>query len=133
MHLDKHATICELNDSSQSCRASREPGHISQEFKIQILDFHSTSLLVAQLSSDISPKLDLSIEGMRSQQFSEGVFGFMLLGIVVFSGIVMAVMSNIKKKGDLKFGERIMFGAIILGIVVSIIIGAMQMLGGYLF
>lgn len=70
---------------------------------------------------------------MRSQQFSEGVFGFMLLGIVVFSGIVIAVMSNIKQKGDLKFGERIMFGAIILGIVVSVIIGAMQMLGGYLF
>ncbi|MFA6920613.1 MAG: hypothetical protein WC216_02120 [Gallionella sp.] len=104
-----------------------------QEFTIYILDLHSTSLLVSQLSSEISPKLDLSIEGMRSQQFSEGVFAFLLLGIVIFSGIVIAVMFNINRPGDLKFGERILFGAIILGIVVSIILGAMQMLGGYLF
>ena len=38
-----------------------------------------------------SPKLDLSIEGMRSQQFSTGVFFFMLLGVLVFSGIVTEV------------------------------------------
>ena len=49
-------------------------------------------MLVSQLSSELSPKLDLSIEGMRSQQFSEGVFAFLLIGIVVFSGIVIALM-----------------------------------------
>lgn len=70
---------------------------------------------------------------MRSQQFSEGVFAFLLLGIVVFSGIVIALMFNLSRKENLKSGERWMLAAIILGIVVSVIIGALQMLGGYLF
>lgn len=104
-----------------------------QELTIQTLDFHSTGIQVAQLSTEISPKLDLSIEGMRSQQFSEGVFAFLLLGIVIFSGIVIAVMRNVKRPGEIKFGERMLFGAIIFGIVVSVLMGAMQMLGGYLF
>jgi len=30
-------------------------------------------------------------------------------------------------------GERLMFAAIIMGMVVAVILGAMQMLGGYLF
>ena len=106
---------------------------LQREFTIQIFDFHTTSLLVTQLSSDLSPKLDLSIEGMRSQQFSQGVFAFLLLGIVVFSGIVIAVMKNIKRSEKMRLGERLLFAAIIFGIVVSVIMGAMQMLGGYLF
>jgi hypothetical protein len=88
---------------------------------------------VAQLSSEISPKLDLSIEGMRSQQFSQGVFAFLLLGIVIFSGIVIAVLFNINRAEKMRVGERVLFGAIIFGIVVSVILGAVQMLGGYLF
>lgn len=88
---------------------------------------------VAKLSSEISPKLDLSIEGMRSQQFSEWVFVFLLIGIIVFSGIVIALMFNLSRKENLKTGERWMLGAIILGIVAAVIIGAMQMLAGYLF
>ena len=41
------------------------------------------------MSPQISPKLDLSIEGMRSQQFSEAVFAFLLVGIFGFSVIVV--------------------------------------------
>jgi branched-subunit amino acid permease len=70
---------------------------------------------------------------MRSQQFSEGVFAFLLIGIVVFSGIVFAFMSNKKRSEKTRFGERVMLAAIILGIVVAVIFGALQMLGGYLF
>lgn len=92
-----------------------------------------TQLHVAQLSSDISPKLDLSIEGMRSQQFSEGVFVFLLLGVVVFSGIIIALMFGKNRPKQVRLGERVMFGAIILGVVVAVLFGAMQMLGGYLF
>lgn len=106
---------------------------MQQELTIHIFDFHTTSFLVTQLSSDLSPKLDLSIEGMRSQQFSEGVFAFLLLGIVVFSAIVIAVIRNVKQSEKMRLGERLLFGAIIFGIVVSVILGAMQMLGGYLF
>lgn len=92
-----------------------------------------TQLHVAQLSSDISPKLDLSIEGMRSQQFSEWVFVFLLLGVAVFSGIIIALMFGKNRPKQVRLGERVMFGAIILGVVVAVLFGAMQMLGGYLF
>jgi hypothetical protein len=86
------------------------------------------------ISSDISPKLDLSIDGMRSQQFSEGVFVFLLLGIAVFSGIVFVLgfgKSRLRLKGA-RFGELAIFGAIILGIIAAVIMAAVQMLGGYL-
>ena len=85
------------------------------------------------LSPEISPKLDLSIEGMRSQQFSEWVFVFLLVGIAVFSGIVFAMMTHVSRKENLRTGEKWMLGAIILGIVAAVVIGAMQMLAGYLF
>ena len=98
-----------------------------------MLDRNLGGMQLAQLSSEISPKLDLSIEGMRSQQFSEWVFVFLLIGIIVFSGIVVALMFNLSRKENLKTGERWMLGAIILGIVAAVIIGALQMLAGYLF
>jgi branched-subunit amino acid permease len=106
---------------------------LQQELTIQILDPYFIHPLVSQLSSEISPKLDLSIEGMRSQQFSEGVFAFLLIGIVVFSGVVIALMFSKKRSEKVRLGERLMFAAIILGIVVAVIFGALQMLGGYLF
>ena len=70
---------------------------------------------------------------MRSQQFSEWVFVFLLVGILVFAGIVIAFLSGKKENNKFKPGERVMFAAIILGLVVAVILGAMQMLGGYLF
>lgn len=85
------------------------------------------------MDPEISPKLDLSIEGMRSQQFSEWIFVFLLVGILVFSGIVIALLNGKKQANDVRKGERILFAAIILGLVLAVIMGAMQMLGGYLF
>jgi branched-subunit amino acid permease len=70
---------------------------------------------------------------MRSQQFSEGVFAFLLIGIVVFSGIVIALMFSKNRPEKVRPGERFMFAAIIIGIAVAVIFGALQMLGGYLF
>jgi hypothetical protein len=83
--------------------------------------------------TDTSPKLDLSVEGMRSQQFSVGVFIFMLLTIFVFSAIVYSVIFGKHAPKTMRTGEKVMFGAIILGIIVAIIFGATQMLGNYLF
>lgn len=85
------------------------------------------------LSLQISPKLDLSIEGMRSQQFSEAVFAFLLIGIFVFSVIVVIFWFSKNRPGSARFGEKMMFGAIVMGIVVAVIFGAMQMVGGILF
>ena len=70
---------------------------------------------------------------MRSQQFSEGVFVFLMVGIVVFTGIVVALMFSKNRSEKMRLGERMMFGAIILGVVVAVIFGALQMLSGYLF
>jgi len=85
------------------------------------------------MSPQISPKLDLSIEGMRSQQFSEAVFAFLLVGIFVFSVIVVIFWFSKNRPGEAKFGEKMMFGAIVMGIVVAVIFGALQMVGGILF
>ena len=83
--------------------------------------------------ADTSLKLDLSIEGMRSQQFSIGVFFFMLVTILVFSAIVYFVAFGKGAPKSMRLGEKIMFGAIAAGIVVAVIFGALQMLSGYLF
>lgn len=70
---------------------------------------------------------------MRSQSFSEWIFVFLLVGIVVFSGIVIALMFSKNRPKKIRLGEMLMFAAIILGIVVAVIFAALQMLGGYLF
>jgi len=90
-------------------------------------------LPIAQVASELSPKLDLSIEGMRSQQYSEWIFVFLMIGILVFSGIIIALMFSKNRAQKMRLGERIMFGLIIFGVVLAVIIGAVQMLGGYLF
>lgn len=105
----------------------------SEEFTIQISEINSNHPLISQISSEISPKLDLSIEGMRSQQFSEWIFAFLLVSIIIFSGIVIAFMFSKNRPKEMRLGERMMFVAIIIGIVVAVIVGAVQLLGGYLF
>jgi hypothetical protein len=72
---------------------------------------------------------------MRSQQFSEGIFVFLMLGIALFSGIVFVLgfgKDRFRIKGA-RLGEMVIFGVIILGIIAAVIMAAMQMLGGYLF
>ncbi len=85
------------------------------------------------MNPQVSPKLDLSIEGMRSQQFSEAVFAFLLIGIFVFSVIVVIFWFSKNRPSEARLGEKIMFAAIVMGIVVAVIFGAMQMVGGILF
>ena len=90
-------------------------------------------LLIVQPNPNAPVQVDLSIEGMRSQQFSNGVFAFMLVTILVFSVIVYAVVFGKYAPKTMKTGEKVMFGAIILGIILAVIFGALQMLSGYLF
>ena len=58
---------------------------------------------------------------------------FLLIGIVVFSGIVIALLFSSNRSKKIRMGERLMFAAIIFGVVVAVVFGALQMLGGYLF
>jgi hypothetical protein len=100
---------------------------------ILLSEFQNIYPFLSQLSPEISPKLDLSIEGMRSQQFSEWIFVFLLVSIAIFTAIVIAFMYSKNRTSKMRTGERFMFTAIIAGIVVAIIFGAVQMLNGYLF
>ena len=76
--------------------------------------------------------IDTSIEGMKSQQFSVGIFYFLIAAIVVFTVFVFLFMFK-DKASKLKTGEKWLFGWILLGVVVAVIFGATQMLQGYLF
>jgi len=75
--------------------------------------------------------IDMSIEGLRSQGYSIGIFVFLIISLVLFSCIIYFYLP---KKGaeKLKTGERIMFGAIILGIFIAVGIGWLQLIDGYL-
>lgn len=74
-----------------------------------------------------------TIEGMRSQQFSIGIFIFMLIGVAVFLGIVYQMTTIRKASEKLKTGEKVMIICIILGVVAAVTFGATQLLAGRLF
>ena len=78
-------------------------------------------------------RLDLSIEGMHSQRFGVGVFFLLMVGIVVFSGIILAVMRGTGKQKITRTGEKLMFGAIIFGVLAAVVFASLQMLSGVLF
>ena len=75
--------------------------------------------------------IDTSIEGLKSQEVSVGIFYFLIASIIVFT--VFVFMFMLKSKTNLKKGEKILFIWILLGVVVAVIFGASQMLHGYLF
>lgn len=74
--------------------------------------------------------LDLSIESLRSQQYSYFIFGFLVVSLIIFSVIIYIYMP--KKGSRLKTGEKIMFGAIIMGIFIAIYFGWLQLVEGFL-
>jgi heme/copper-type cytochrome/quinol oxidase subunit 4 len=75
---------------------------------------------------------DTTIEGMRSQEFSVGMFYFLAFCIVVFTLIMFAFMFKGRQK-TLKTGEKVLFFWIFLGIVAAVAFATTQMLQGYLF
>jgi hypothetical protein len=78
-------------------------------------------------------RLDLSIEGMHSQRFGVGVFFLLMLGIALFAGIVIAVMYGTRGQKVTRTGEKLMFGAIIFGVLAAVVFASLQMLSGVLF
>lgn len=93
------------------------------------LDLPYFSLLVKEGSGPFG--IDTSIEGMKSQEFSVGIFYFLIASIIIFT--VFVFMFMMKSKTNLKKGEKILFAWILLGIVTAVVFGAAQMLHGYLF
>jgi hypothetical protein len=106
------------------------------------LDWNAMLITGGPLSIQVGSIVDdqWGIEGLYSQNFSVGIFFFLLFCIVVFTVIVIKFMSSGAKSEDangqpkrLKTGEKVMFFWIFVGIVVAVIMAAMQLLQGYLF
>lgn len=74
--------------------------------------------------------IDMSIESLRSQQYSHFIFGFLVVSIIIFSVIIYLYIP--KKEGSLKRGEKIMVGAIIMGIFIALFFGWLQLVEGFL-
>jgi len=95
---------------------------------------------LSQLSSDFWVKIlasnnevfgiDMSIEGLRSQAFSDYIFVFLILSLILFCFIIYLYLP--KKLNELKLGEKIMFVSIVLGVILAVIIGYIQLIEGYL-
>ena len=75
--------------------------------------------------------VDMSIESMSSQSFSTGMFYFLVFAIIIFVAIAFLYMFK-DKTAKLKRGEKILFVWILLGVVVAIAMGAVQMMHGFL-
>ncbi|MDX8405040.1 MAG: hypothetical protein R8K50_02705 [Mariprofundus sp.] len=75
---------------------------------------------------------DLGIESMRSQGYSVFIFIFLMIGIALFLGII-ALFMRTGQGAKLKTGEKVLIGAIVLGVFASIAFAALQLLDGFLF
>jgi hypothetical protein len=75
---------------------------------------------------------DMSIEGMRSHEFSVAIFYFLIAAIFIFVVFIFLFMFK-DKSSKLKKGEKWLFAWLLIGVAVAIAFGATQMLDGYLF
>lgn len=75
--------------------------------------------------------VDMSLEGLRAYGYSLYIFGFLILSLIFFSYIIYLYAPKGAEK--LKIGEKIMFGSIIFGVVIAVVIGYVQLIEGYLF
>lgn len=71
------------------------------------------------------------VEGLYSQEYSVGIFIFLVLSLLIFVGIMYLYWR--KSKTKLKTGEVVMFGAILMGVIFAFVFGYLQMVEGYLF
>jgi len=99
-------------------------------------DFNDQLLFRFLIEGDSSKPFTLnrSMESMDTQEFSMGVFYFLIIAIIVFVVIAFLFMfKNRGKSSNLKRGEKILFIWIMFGVVVAVVFGAAQMMQGYLF
>ncbi len=99
--------------------------------QILVFDWLPTFVVESVSDNNIVFGVDMSIEGLRSQVFSNYIFFFLVLSLLVFGFIIYLYMP----KGDdkkLKTGEKVMFGAIIIGLFLAVIMGYVQLIEGYL-
>ncbi|MDQ6968462.1 MAG: hypothetical protein Q9M14_07265 [Mariprofundaceae bacterium] len=78
------------------------------------------------------PVFDMGIESMRSQNYSVGIFIFMMIAMLVFVGVIV-LFYRTTDMSSVKTGEKVLMGLIVLGVIVSAIFAAVQLLDGFLF
>lgn len=100
------------------------------EIDWRILDLTVPEFRVADVNRPFG--LDLTIESMQSQNFSIGIFIFLIIGIAVFTGFIFAYMRK-GRDTTLKRGEKYLFAWILFGVVIAVLFGATQLLFGNLF
>jgi len=74
--------------------------------------------------------IDMSIESLRSKGFSEYIFWFLIMSLILFCYIIYLYLP--KDMSTLKTGEKVMIGSIIVGVILAIIMGYVQLIEGYL-
>ena len=92
----------------------------------------STVATVEVVEKEHQPGMGMTIEGMETQEFSVGIFYFLVICILVFTAIVFMFMFKDKTQ-KLKKGEKWLFAWILFGVVVATAFGAAQLLHGFLF
>lgn len=74
--------------------------------------------------------IDMSIDSLRSKGFSEYIFWFLIMSLILFCFIIYLYLP--KDLNQLKTGEKVMIGSIVGGVIISVIIGYIQLIEGYL-
>lgn len=74
--------------------------------------------------------IDMSIESLRAKSFSIYIFVFLIISLILFCFIIYLYLP--KKLSHLKLGEKIMFGSLIFGVVLAVVIGYIQLIEGFL-
>jgi phosphoglycerol transferase MdoB-like AlkP superfamily enzyme len=79
-----------------------------------------------------------TIEGLKSQEYSIGIFFFMMAGIILFAVVVYKFARDAYKDGKrngekgMRKGEVVLFAWLIFGLICAVIYGAAQLLFGQL-
>lgn len=74
--------------------------------------------------------IDMSIESLKSQEYSYYIFGFLIISLILFCIIIYMYMP--KRLSGLKRGEKVMVGAIVVGVIIAVVFGWLQLIEGVL-
>jgi hypothetical protein len=74
--------------------------------------------------------IDMSIESLKSQEYSVFIFGFLIVSLILFCIIIYMYMP--KQLNGLKRGEKVMVAAIVVGVIIAVVFGWLQLIEGVL-
>lgn len=96
----------------------------------QLTSFASNKMFELLSNENSVVGIDMSIDSLRSKGFSEYIFWFLIMSLILFCFIIYLYLP--KDLNQLKTGEKIMIGSIVGGVIIAVIIGYIQLIEGYL-